>query len=141
MREAKPCVTSRPELCASYKMDVLPPTPPAYAERVSVRSGADAEMIRRLRGGTDILTAAAMKRLEAEAMWFRSLPADDRSWIGVVAASGIAAFIDWYETPAPTTYNAAEIFRAAREREMNGEVALRMVRDIDLLEARLRAAH
>lgn len=113
MREAKPCVTSRPELCASYKMDVLPPTPPAYAERVSVRSGADAEMIRRLRGGTDILTAAAMKRLEAEAMWFRSLPADDRSWIGVVAASGIAAFIDWYETPAPTTYNAAEIFRAA----------------------------
>ena len=35
----------------------------------------------------------------------------------------------------------AEIFRAAREREMNGEVALRMVRDIDLLEARLRAAH
>lgn len=70
-------------------------------------------MIRRLRGGTDILTAAAMKRLEAEAMWFRSLPADDRSWIGVVAASGIAAFIDWYETPAPTTYNAAEIFRAA----------------------------
>lgn len=80
---------------------------------MSVRSGADAEMIRRLRGGTDILTAAAMKRLEAEAMWFRSLPADDRSWIGVVAASGIAAFIDWYETPAPTTYNAAEIFRAA----------------------------
>ncbi len=35
----------------------------------------------------------------------------------------------------------SEIFRAAREREMNGEVALRMVRDIDLLEARLRAAH
>ena len=34
----------------------------------------------------------------------------------------------------------AEIFRAAREREVNGEVALRMVRDIDLLEARIRAA-
>ncbi len=33
----------------------------------------------------------------------------------------------------------AEIFRAAREREVNGEVALRLVRDIDLLEARLRA--
>ncbi len=34
----------------------------------------------------------------------------------------------------------AEIFRAARGRELNGEVALRMVRDIDLREARLRAA-
>lgn len=33
----------------------------------------------------------------------------------------------------------AEIFRAAREREVNGEAALRMIRDIDLLEARLRA--
>ena len=34
----------------------------------------------------------------------------------------------------------AEIFRAARRREVNGEVARKMVRDIDLLEARLRAA-
>ena len=34
----------------------------------------------------------------------------------------------------------AEIFRAARRRELNGEVARKMVRDIDLLEARLRAA-
>lgn len=74
---------------------------------------ADAETIRRLRQRTDQLTAAAMRRLDAEAAWFRILSAEDRSWIGLVAASGIASFIDWYEDPKPTTYNAAEIFRAA----------------------------
>lgn len=54
-----------------------------------------------------------MRRLDAESAWYRALPAEDRSWIGLVAASGITAFIDWYEKPTPTTYNAAEIFRAA----------------------------
>lgn len=80
---------------------------------MGVRRSADAETIRRLRARTDLLTAAALRRLESDAAWYRALPADDRSWIGVVAASGITTFIDWYENPAPTTYNAAEIFRAA----------------------------
>jgi len=78
-----------------------------------VRLQAQAETIRRLRQRSDLLTAAAMKRLDAESIWYRALPAEDRSWIGLVAASGISAFIDWYENPAPTTYNASEIFRAA----------------------------
>lgn len=80
---------------------------------MGVRRSADAETIRRLRSRTDLLTAAAMRRLDADVAWYRALPADDRSWIGLVATSGITTFIDWYENPAPTTYNAAEIFRAA----------------------------
>ncbi|UFU04897.1 PucR family transcriptional regulator [Ruania halotolerans] len=71
------------------------------------------EMIRRLRGGTDLLTAAALRRLDAELAWYRALPAEDRSWIGLVAQSGIANFITWYENPGRGSYNAAEIFRAA----------------------------
>ncbi|QOR69206.1 helix-turn-helix domain-containing protein [Ruania alkalisoli] len=71
------------------------------------------EMVRRLRGGTDLLTAAAMRRLDAELPWYRALPAEDRSWIGLVAQSGIASFITWYENPGRGSYNAAEIFRAA----------------------------
>ena len=80
---------------------------------MAVRRSADPETIRRLRSRTDVLTAAAMRRLDNDVAWYRALPADDRSWIGLVAASGITTFIDWYENPAPTTYNAAEIFRAA----------------------------
>src|SRR5699024_6252095 len=71
------------------------------------------DVVRRLRGGTDVLTSAALKRLDAELPGYRELPAEDRSWIGLVAQSGISAFITWYEGATEATYNAAEIFRAA----------------------------
>ncbi|KAE8765135.1 PucR family transcriptional regulator [Georgenia thermotolerans] len=77
------------------------------------REQGSSDVVRRLRGGTDMLTAAALKRLDAELDWYRNLAAEDRSWIGLVAQAGIAAFISWYETPANGTYNAQEIFRAA----------------------------
>ena len=70
-------------------------------------------MVRRLRTGSDLLTAAALRRLDAELEWYRNLPAEDRSWIGLVAQAGIANFIAWYENPQSGSYNAAEIFRAA----------------------------
>src|SRR5690625_2047388 len=76
-------------------------------------SAATGEMVRRLRGGTDLLTAAALRRLDAEPTWYRALPAEDRSWIGLVAQSGIASFIAWYENQGRGAYNAGEIFRAA----------------------------
>jgi DNA-binding PucR family transcriptional regulator len=70
-------------------------------------------MVQRLRQGTDLLTAAALRRLDQELPWYAALPAEDRSWIGLVAQSGIAAFIAWYERPSASAFNAAEIFRAA----------------------------
>ncbi|HLS74719.1 MAG TPA: helix-turn-helix domain-containing protein [Actinomycetaceae bacterium] len=76
-------------------------------------TAATGEMVRRLRGGTDLLTAAALRRLDAELTWYRALPAEDRSWIGLVAQSGIASFIAWYENQGRGAYNAGEIFRAA----------------------------
>ncbi|WP_313557849.1 PucR family transcriptional regulator, partial [Miniimonas arenae] len=104
-----------------------------------MRRRADPETIARLRQRTAMLTAAATRRLDAEAAWYRALPADDRSWIGVVASSGITAFIDWYENPAPTTYNAAEIFRAAPPeliRSISLQHALALVRLIvEVVEA------
>lgn len=71
------------------------------------------ETVRRLRTGSDLLTSAAMRRLDAELAWYRELPAEDRSWIGLVAQAGIANFISWYEHPESGSHNAAEIFRAA----------------------------
>ncbi len=74
---------------------------------------ASQELVRRLRGGTDLLTSAALKRLDDSLPWYRALPAEDRSWIGLVVQSGIKNFIAWYESEGQTAYNAAEIFRAA----------------------------
>jgi DNA-binding PucR family transcriptional regulator len=83
-------------------------TPPGAGHR-----SPTPEMVQRLRQGTDLLTAAALHRLDKELPWYGGLAAEDRSWIGLVAQSGIAAFIDWYERPSATAFNAAEIFRAA----------------------------
>ncbi|MFD1719017.1 PucR family transcriptional regulator [Georgenia deserti] len=77
------------------------------------RELGSSDVVRRLRGGTDMLTTAALRRLDAELDWYRGLAAEDRSWIGLVAQAGIAAFINWYEEPDAGSYNAQEIFRAA----------------------------
>src|SRR5690625_2751055 len=74
---------------------------------------ASQELVQRLRSGTDLLTTAALKKLDEELPWYRALPAEDRSWIGLVVQSGIKNFIAWYESEGKTAYNAAEIFRAA----------------------------
>src|SRR5690625_3515230 len=74
---------------------------------------ASQELVQRLRSGTDLLTTAALKKLDEELPWYRALPAEDRSWIGLVVQSGIKNFIAWYESEGQTAYNAAEIFRAA----------------------------
>src|SRR5690625_4304423 len=83
----------------------------ASASPPSARASSD--VVRRLRGGTDLLTSAALRRLEDDVPWYGELAAEDRSWIGMVAQSGIAAFIAWYEEPTAATYNAADTFRAA----------------------------
>lgn len=97
----------------AWHADSRSAVPAPYGPRVTQPRGADAEMTQLLRNRTAMLTAATVRRLDAEVAWYRDLAADDRSWISLVATSGITAFIDWYERPTPTTYNAAEIFRAA----------------------------
>ncbi|MEE6272612.1 PucR family transcriptional regulator [Georgenia wangjunii] len=87
----------------------MPRTPTSSA----AHDAGSSDVVRRLRGGTDLLTSAALKRLDSDVPWYRALAAEDRSWIGLVAQSGISAFIAWYEQPSPATYNAADIFRAA----------------------------
>lgn len=77
------------------------------------REDGSSEVVRRLRGGTDMLTTATLRSLDAEVEWYRRLTAKDRSWIGLVAQAGIGAFINWYERPAKGSYNAQEIFRVA----------------------------
>src|SRR5699024_10807485 len=108
---ADPVILTTPRVCgfptiACPRILVLMTTSPGDAV-------ATGEMVRRLRGGSDLLTAAALRRLDRELAWYRALPAEDRSWIGLVAQSGIASFIAWYENQGRGAYNAGEIFRAA----------------------------
>jgi hypothetical protein len=62
-------------------------TPPAVAE------GTLGNLVR----GTGSLATAALQSMDERLPWFRAMDPQDRSWVGLVAQAGIAAFLDWYQ--------------------------------------------
>lgn len=72
-----------------------------------------AETLRRVRDGSGLLAASAMRRLDDDLDWYRALPAEDRSWVGLVAQAGISAFIAWFADPSQPPHGVGEIFAAA----------------------------
>ncbi|MBO0770975.1 MAG: helix-turn-helix domain-containing protein [Actinobacteria bacterium] len=101
-----------------------------------------AETIERLERSMGTLGTAAMASMERRLPWFRALSAEHRSWIGLVAQAGIAAFVDWLKHPErgrPAV--AGEVFGTA-PRELARAVSLQqtveMVRiTIDVVEAQV----
>ena len=53
------------------------------------------ETVRRMERATGALGTAAIAAMDERLPWFRNLSAENRSWLGLVAQAGIAAFIDW----------------------------------------------
>lgn len=89
--------------------------PPA-AKNVSTAAAvppASPTSLQRVREGSGLLTAAALRRLDEELPWYRGLPAEDRSWVGLVAQSGITAFVTWYADPTVSPHAVSDIFAAA----------------------------
>ena len=66
--------------------------------------------------------------------WFRAMSAENRSWLGLVAQAGIAAFVDWGRHPERSRPAVAgEVFGTApRElaRAVSLQQAVEMVRVI-----------
>ncbi|MFE7408008.1 PucR family transcriptional regulator [Isoptericola sp. NPDC057559] len=71
------------------------------------------ENVARVREHLGVLTSAAMRRLDEEVHWYRQLPAEDRSYVALVAQSGINAFVSWFAEPTPTPHGVGEMFAAA----------------------------
>jgi PucR C-terminal helix-turn-helix domain/GGDEF-like domain len=127
--------------------DAPEPDVPAPASAAGVRAGpvraqpVRAETIRRLEQAMGALGTAAMASMEERLPWFRALPAENRSWIGLVAQAGIAAFVDWVKHPQRRPAVAGEVFGTA-PRELARAVSLQqtveMVRiTIDVVEAQV----
>ena len=57
--------------------------------------------VRRLERATGSLATAALARMDERLAWFRAMPADERSWVGLIIQAGIAAFVAWYRSPDP----------------------------------------
>ena len=80
------------------------------------------------------LSTAAVRRLEADLDWYRALSAQDRSWIGLVAQAGVAAFVAWVRDTGgrgrgPDQQVTANIFGSA-PRELTWSVSLGQTLDI-----------
>ncbi|WP_454858379.1 PucR family transcriptional regulator [Promicromonospora soli] len=69
--------------------------------------------LQRVREASGLLTAAAMRRLDEDLTWYRDLPAEDRSYVGLVAQAGINAFTSWFTDPDRPPHGVSEIFAAA----------------------------
>ena len=88
------------------------------------------ETVRRLERSMGSLGTAAVARMEERLAWFRRMSAQDRSWIGLVAQSGVAAFVDWFRNPQrgrPAI--TVEVFGTA-PRELTRSVSLQQTVDM-----------
>lgn len=74
---------------------------------------ASAATITRIERASGDLASEAMSRVESTLPWFRSMSAEDRSWITLVAQAGIGAFVDWSRRPDAARAITAEIFGSA----------------------------
>ena len=131
--------TKRPAPASAPARTVRTTQHRAPGPRVAPSPMTSAETQRRVRGSAGELAAATMRRLEAELDWYRALPAQDRSWVGLVAQNGITAFVEWFSDPSRAPAGAGEIFSGTPPeltRSISLQHTLQLVRmGVDVVEA------
>ncbi len=97
--------------------------------------------------GAGTLATAALQAMDERLPWFRTLRPEDRSWVGLVAQVGIAAFLEWYSAsggePGEDPQVGPDVFGTApREltRAVTLQQALQLLRTVvDTVEAEVPA--
>ena len=101
----------------------------------------NAETVRRIERAVGALGTAAIAAMDKRLPWYRNMSAENRSWLGLVAQAGIAAFLDWIRHPERNRPAVTEVFGTApRElaRAVSLQHAVEMVRVIiDAVEAQV----
>ncbi|GGN29160.1 hypothetical protein FHR83_007782 [Actinoplanes campanulatus] len=72
--------------------------------------------LRRIERHAGALASAAVARMDETLPWFRALPADQRSWVMLVAQAGVRSLVEWLRsggTVAASTEISDEVFAAA----------------------------
>jgi hypothetical protein len=97
-----------------------------------------AATLRKLERASGALATQAVARMDDELDWFRAMPADQRSWVTLVAQAGIASLVEWCRNPGHPPSLTGEVFGAA-PRELVRAVALKQTVDlirvtVDVLE-------
>jgi hypothetical protein len=90
--------------------------------------------LRRLERASGSLATQAVARMDDQLPWFRAMPADQRSWVTLVAQAGIASLVEWCRNPDHPPRLTGEVFGAA-PRELVRAVPLRQT--VDLIKVTL----
>ena len=69
------------------------------------------------------LATAAIARMDEVLPWYRAMPAENRSWVNLVAQAGVAAFVEWFRQPDAPQAISADVFGTA-PRELTRSVTL-----------------
>lgn len=85
---------------------------------------------RRLERAMGSLGTAAMARMDDQLPWFRALSAEDRSWVGLVAQAGIAAFVEWFQHAGVDRPTPSIEFFGTAPRELKRSISLQQTVDI-----------
>ena len=97
----------------------------------------DEQTIRGIEQAAGRLATQAVARMDDELPWFRSLPADQRSWVSLVAQAGIASFVEWLRSPDDVLRLTGEVFAAA-PRAMARTVTLQQT--VELVRTTIKVA-
>ena len=105
--------------------DPIPGTAHALMPSARARVG----LVKRLAGATSQMTTAALDAMEQRLPWFNELGAQERSWITVVARSGIDGFVDWFGAEPDAPVAAGSMFDAA-PRALTRKITLQQTVDL-----------
>jgi DNA-binding PucR family transcriptional regulator len=101
-----------------------------YTSRMPVgRLSTSLTTLQRVERSAGELSSAATRRMETSHEWYRVLSAQDRSWVGLVAQAGIAAFIAWLREGGDQAPVTADVFGTA-PRELTRSITLRQTLDL-----------
>jgi DNA-binding PucR family transcriptional regulator len=71
------------------------------ATHATRQAAIHARTAHQLERATGKLATASIARIEQRLPWYRAMPPDERSWVGLIIQAGIAAFLEWYKKPDP----------------------------------------
>ena len=71
--------------------------------------GPLAATLRRIERSAGALATASVARMDETLPWFRSLPADQRSWVMLVAQAGVRSLVEWLRSGGVTDNSTQEI--------------------------------
>jgi PucR C-terminal helix-turn-helix domain/GGDEF-like domain len=105
------------------------------------RQGIADETVRRIEQATGRLATQSVARMDDELLWFRRLPPDQRSWVTLVAQSGLQSFVEWLRHPDDVLRLTGDVFAAAPQalaRSVSLQQTVELIREtISVAEANL----